>query len=392
MEATSLLPAAAIFGLALATSHGLQRWLGSAATTHRYAALDGLRGYLAIAVFIHHACTWFFYLHRGRWELPPSNVYTNLGQAGVAMFFMLTAFLFTSKLIDARGVSIDWTRLYVGRLLRIVPLYFFFLTALFVLVAWLSAGQLREPAWRLVGKMAMWASFTLFGTPGLNGIVHPQLTGISGMVWTLRYEWLFYAVLPLLALPLRVRIPPRFLLVGVLGVAGMLWLDHIEPIYLSTFLGGIAAAFLVRWTPVCRFAIRPVSSVLAIALIATELAAFPSTDAVLPLLLLAAAFVLLAAGNTLFGLLTLPASHRLGEMSYSIYLLHCMLLFLALDLAPSPDWLAWKHWLVVLAVTPVLVVLCACTYRWIERPGMAALDPMMARLRRGRHQDAPPFS
>jgi peptidoglycan/LPS O-acetylase OafA/YrhL len=341
-----------------------------------------LRGYLALCVFLHHACCWFFYLRNGDWERPPSAVYTNFGQASVALFFMLTAFLFVTKLLDARAdAGFDWTRLYIGRVLRLVPLYLFFLMVLFVLVAWLSGWQLREPPLRVVAEMGAWASFTLFATPGLNRVVHPQLTSAAGMVWSLRYEWMFYAVLPLLALPLGLRVPRRFVVVGLAGVAGMLWLPFVEVLNLFMFFGGIAAAFLVRWEPLQRFAAGSLSSVLVLALLATAVAAFPSTDVVWPLPLLAAAFVLMAAGTSIFGLLTLPASLRLGEMSYSLYLLHSTLLFLTLHLLPSTNGVAWKHWLIVLLITPVLVGLCAGTFHWIERPGMAALPALMAKMR-----------
>ncbi|EON2365503.1 acyltransferase family protein, partial [Shigella flexneri] len=76
--------------------------------------IDGMRGFLAIFVLIHHAAIWNGYLSSGVWEAPSSNLLANLGQVGVSFFFMITGYLFFSKIISGDQ---DWTRLYVSRLL-----------------------------------------------------------------------------------------------------------------------------------------------------------------------------------------------------------------------------------------------------------------------------------
>lgn len=50
----------------------------------RLSNLDGLRGFLAFGVFFHHAAVYHQYLQNGQWALPPSPLYTLIGQAGVA--------------------------------------------------------------------------------------------------------------------------------------------------------------------------------------------------------------------------------------------------------------------------------------------------------------------
>ena len=49
--------------------------------------------------------------------------------------------------------------------------------------------------------------------------------------------------------------------------------------------------------------------------------------AVLQFLLLTVVFCIVAAGNDLCGLLNRPVSRKLGEMAYSVYLLHGLLLY-----------------------------------------------------------------
>ena len=124
MDPTSLLPAIGAILLALATAALLPHIIQlPIASPPRYSTIDGLRGYLAFAVFLSHSSIWYFYLHFGRWDVPQSNFYTHLGQSSVTLFFMITGFLFWSKLLDGRVQPIDWSRLYLSRLFRLVPLY-----------------------------------------------------------------------------------------------------------------------------------------------------------------------------------------------------------------------------------------------------------------------------
>jgi peptidoglycan/LPS O-acetylase OafA/YrhL len=114
MSATSPLGAAAVIGLALLTVSLLQR--GAAPPVpRRFATLDGLRGYAAFLVFLHHASAWPFYNRTGIWTLPATPLYIQFGQGSVANFFMITATLFWTKLLDARTRPINWRRLYLSR-------------------------------------------------------------------------------------------------------------------------------------------------------------------------------------------------------------------------------------------------------------------------------------
>lgn len=48
--------------------------------------IDGIRGFLALFVFIHHSVIWKKYLSTGIWMNPDSNTFTNIGQVGVTIF------------------------------------------------------------------------------------------------------------------------------------------------------------------------------------------------------------------------------------------------------------------------------------------------------------------
>jgi len=356
---------------------------GAPSAQGRYASIDGTRGYLALFVFLHHGCIWYFYLRTGKWDSPPSNLYAVFGQGGVEVFFMITGFLFFSKLIDAGPRGFDWGRFFVARFLRLVPLYLLAMLLFFLLVACVSRGVLNEPVPKLLGGMARWLGFTVAGMPDLNGIAQTYVVS-GGVMWSLAYEWFFYFSLPLLALGARVIPPAPYLALGAASFAGLLlWQASALP--LLAFLGGIVAAVLARWPAFRAFAAGRMASMAALGCLAIVVALYASAYSVGPVLLLSVAFTFIAAGNTLFGALVSPMSRRLGEMAYGIYLLHGMALFVTfyfiLGVAEARAYSPAQHWLVVLCITPVLVVACFAAFRLIESPAMRSTAALTAWLR-----------
>ena len=115
MSATSPAFAVGALILAVVALFIIDRVFGTAPVPERrFSSLDGLRGYLALAVFLHHSAIWYFYLRSAAWALPPSRLYTHFGQSSVALFFMITSLLFWSKIMDGRDRPVDWLRLYPG--------------------------------------------------------------------------------------------------------------------------------------------------------------------------------------------------------------------------------------------------------------------------------------
>lgn len=376
MDATSLWPAVGVVLLALGTATLLPSARPrQASLSHRYSSLDGLRGYLALAVFLSHSSIWYFYLHSGVWDVPPSTLYTQLGQSSVTLFFMITGLLFWSKLLNGRLEPIDWTRLYLSRVLRLGPLYLV-AAACVILVAFCRAGfELKEPPWVVVGQVATWLMFTIPGISPVNGFA--ETVPIAGAVWTLSYEWLFYACLPIGAFCLRASTPLPWLVFSAGAVTALtMGMPEVRMPMLSAFAGGITAASLSRIPAVRAMLARGVWGAIAMACLATTLFLLPTASMWSAVLLLAIAFLIMASGNSLYGMLEWRASVTLGEMAYSLYLLHGLVLFVAYRLvfAEGADRFSpVEHWAIVLGLVPVLVLLCFTTCRLIEKPAMDAV-------------------
>lgn len=110
-------------------------YTGRNQTEIRFETINGLRGYLAFFVFLHHPTIWFDYTRSHRWDPPRSYFYAHLGQCSVALFFMIISFLFHEKLLNDKFHPFAWRAFFIGRIFRLTPLYAFVMLAMFLMVA-----------------------------------------------------------------------------------------------------------------------------------------------------------------------------------------------------------------------------------------------------------------
>lgn len=177
------------------------------------------------------------------------------------------------------------------------------------------------------------------------------------------------------------RPPVGYMLLGIMTLlaVNLLTLDYS---IMAAFLGGMTAAVLVRYKKVCAIASARLSTLLGVGCVAAVVMLFPTAFDLPALLLLTVAFTLVAGGNTLFGIFTSHASRVLGEMTYSIYLLHGLMLFLVFHfgfgLADAAALSSIEHWLVIALCTPVLIALSFWAFLQIESPAMR-LSPEVVR-------------
>src|SRR3954464_13470573 len=94
-------------------------------------ALDGLRGLAIILVLLFH------FTPEGGGSTPIGHMMrwvSQLGWCGVDLFFVLSGFLITGILFDARGSANYFKNFYMRRVLRIFPLYYGVLIVVFLVV------------------------------------------------------------------------------------------------------------------------------------------------------------------------------------------------------------------------------------------------------------------
>ena len=381
-------PALAAILLALGLSYFFINKVGIPGTVGRFVTIDGLRGYLALFVFLHHSSIWYYVLRTNRWEVPPSKLYTHFGESSVLFFFMISGFLFWAKLLDARNKHISWVRLYVSRIMRLIPLYYFFLLLVICITAVLSNFALKEPPAVLLNNIFEWSTLRIFGTGDINGVQNLWVV-IAGATWTLPYEWLFYLSLPLFAVPLRIIRPYVLIISAIAAAAFIIWCEGIltvrNPYFIAeSFACGIAAAFIARWKPFSSFVSGAIGAIIALLAVGLAVSLFRTAFTTPVLFLLAIAFTIIASGNTLFGALSNPSARTLGAIAYSIYLIHSVILFIAFKFILGTDTAAalspLGHWLAILGCTVVLIPVCFMTFNFIEAPAMRVVPPISARI------------
>ena len=333
----------------------------------RIRGFDGLRALAFLLVFISHKA--------------PSPVSDRYGTAGVWIFFVLSGFLITRILAEARG-EIDagrsnfrssLARFYVRRTARIFPVYYVFLAVVTVAGLWglvevgSAARQLSN--WFYLSNIYI----------GLNGW-ETRL----GHLWSLAVEEQFY----LLFAPLVLTCPPRRLDVVCFSILGASFAAHAYLIFtgasdgrfdtdsLVNFglmaIGGLAGLWADR--PLPRLLKGDGPLVLTLALILAMPVLFSSTEAwihfarlscVLNGLLLLQIYQL--QNGRITKLLDLYPIRELGIISYAAYLFHPLL-----NLSEFADYLGYpvhvRRSLTILADLAATIVLAFASWRILEKP------------------------
>lgn len=151
--------------------------------------LDGLRGIACLLVLIVHAA----HSCGGMDSLPAYlGIVDMLGGSGVDLFFVLSGFLITGILLDAKGRPGFFSGFYARRVLRIMPLYYVALLVVFVALRPVLANAdgyadlASDQPWFWL-HAANWC-FIVNGAPRFQWLNH---------FWSLAIEEQFYLVWPL---------------------------------------------------------------------------------------------------------------------------------------------------------------------------------------------------
>ena len=290
--------------------------------------LDGIRGLAILAVLVFHF----------RMLIPQQSglEYAWLKSlaplwCGVNLFFVLSGFLITGILLDAKGSTNYFTSFYWRRLLRIFPLYY----ATLLVVAWI-ASRSSNPEITNFNTEQIW-----FWTYLSNWRAASQsISDFLPHLWSLAVEEQFYLVWPLAVLlcsrKILIQVCAFLLFASLAYRAGAVALDATRYAYFATpsragelacgALGALAMrdVSLRTWVDRHTRALAVVGAVITlVALLAgggfEANKGIVDTLGVFGLSVLFGLLVLRAPG--LHGLRS-PAMVWLGKYSYGIYMLH----------------------------------------------------------------------
>ncbi len=338
-----------------------------------YKSIDGLRGYLAFFVFIHHSYISFVFYKTGLWQAPESNLFNQFGQTSVVFFFMITSFLFTNKLITAKNKPIIWKQLFLSRFLRLFPMYFFSILLLFLIVIIKSDFTINDKISHIIRDVFKWITFTISSQPDINKIKN---TGIinAGIAWSLTYEWIFYFSLPLLAILFRLKPTNKVLIFSSLILVYIVIENKPNPMLFIAFVSGSITAMLRSKYNFESILSKTFFSFIIVGLLLLSIYFFNSGTKILPTLISTIVFILITFNNSIFGILHWNISRKLGQITYSIYLMHGIILFVVFNFIigfeNAKNFSFFEHWkIIAMSIFPILFI-CQLTYIYIEIPFM----------------------
>lgn len=313
---------------------------------------------------------------------------------GVVIFFLLTGHLFYGMVLDDR---LDLRTFMKKRVRRVVPAAFV-AVALIQTLDWIENGM-HAPTGAQLFAIARNFSFGFQGDMfGVSAVWQlPSIVRKMGMIWTLRFEWLFYLSLPLAAYVCGKSI----LRVGLATAALAVIFSSFEPAwdidnchFIAFGFGAFSAWSLRKWPPAStKTAIFGVFVGLLL-MFGIYLPRIPH-DAIasgrasfIVLTAIVFTFMLRLSGSKaplVRFVLRLRGLQALGAISYSLYLYHMLVIYYVLTAAER--WLGPHardlngYAAAALAAIPIVagtLFLSTLSYLRTERPFIVRLPTQSA--------------
>ncbi len=356
----------------------------------RIAHLDSLRGLAALVVVFHH-CFVTFPMFWSVYQHPADTVLMRIlgntplhllwdGPEFVLVFFTLSGFVLSLPFWGERPLT--YRQFVIRRVFRIYPTYFVAVMTGALLMTLFSRGPLHGlSAWttqfwnRPLDWRTVFDHVFLMASAGNNYIDTP--------VWSLVVEMHASLLFPLMILAIRSSEPATFALSLALAFAGD-WAARLDPgghPFLTSFatstnylwlfvIGAIMARHRARLQQeMARVPVLVQVAVLAAALVALN--AIWQFGAAVEWRFVEQAGAIVLVGSTAFmgwtkRALDLAPLRWLGKISYSLYLIHFIVLFTLLY-----AFRAEITFVRVIVAVPVLSILAAALlYRFVELPSI----------------------
>lgn len=346
--------------------------------------LDILRFFAFLLVFIHHTVPHdpAFWIHFGAPEglARAAAGLGALGAFGVDVFFVLSAYLITELLLREKALlgDLDLKAFYTRRILRIWPLYFFFLAI---------AGVLT---FIIPGQQIGWHAATAFLLLGGNWwiVLHGFPSSVIFPLWSVSIEEQFYLLWPPLVRKMRaVHIAGLAFALLILAFCARLYLGthgatetqvwcntlaQLDPLAAGILLAVYLRGEAPKIVPLGRVVVIGFGMIcLAAAANHWQIKADPLTPSRIligyPVVALGGAALLVGVLSSA-KLLHKSALVYLGRISYGLYVYHVFGLMLSDYLVPKAEGSLARYALRVAIALTITVSCAAASFRWIETP------------------------
>ena len=331
-----------------------QGGLEAVSTVDRVASLTGVRALAALLVVATHAA-----YTTGKYTHGYAGLVYSRMEIGVPIFFVLSGYLLFGPWVRAAaaGSPAPSVRRYAWhRVRRIMPAYVVTVLVAYLIYHFREAGPNPGHSW--YGLLRNLSLTQIYTDAYMFSHLHQGLT----QMWSLAVEVAFYVALPVLAFLLlvvlcRCRWQPRLLLAGLFALAliSPAWMAFVHtahglpdgarlwlPGYLAWFIGGMMLTVLSTMGVRCYGFVAVPLAVVCYFIAATPIAGEPTTSptglaqavtktvffAVIATLVVAP----LACGDTGWYSKVLASRPMvwLGEISYEIFLVHLILMEVAM--------------------------------------------------------------
>lgn len=287
--------------------------------------IDALRYFLAAFVAMHHFSLTINFIKSGLWLYPRGHdLDAFIGNFAVCIFFMISAYLFWGR---CSNDDTNWFKVLIGRLFRIGPMFL-----VSAILCWLLAykfGVRNETTFFSERSTYHWFDMGLTDIrPDIFGFKDTRLLN-AGVMWTLPYEWMFYFSLP--ALSLFVKKKNSIAVIFAVIFITFYFLKDIDKLTVALLAMFAMGALTYELKSKINFEVHKIKmSMISSLLLIISGFLFIKQDSISleASLVYACFFFSVCIGGNPFLALGTKGARRLGEISFSLYLLHGVVWYL----------------------------------------------------------------
>jgi peptidoglycan/LPS O-acetylase OafA/YrhL len=343
------------------------------------AGLDGIRAIAVVVVFLSHLPIGITWLEGQLWF----GQFRTAGFLGVNMFFVLSGFLITYKLLTTRRNDgrLALRRFYVSRTARILPAVIVFLVVHFIYAVFADF----PPFGRVSDEFIMVAA-SIFQFANYAVLSNTDLLEENGALWSLSVEGHFYIVWPFIVFLLFRVIKKISVAVALLTAMVPLlyfwlaWIFHNNG-YLSAYLrtdarivslvvGALGAVLWMKTTYLSPLFLRMLALPAVVVMVVIHSIADgwdPFVwDGGMAMFDVATMIVIVALAHGVFpfvGVLTLPSMQWIGKISYGLYIWQIPVLTVLNRHASQ-----WNQIIICVLAVGITIGLGSVSYYAVEQP------------------------